>query len=122
MPTIMQPGTVVITSIRDPLATFRSVYNYFYYGRREGKLPTCDKPCWKEPFISFLGGREKVEIEEFLDLLPFVFNASHTRNFRSRNYQAFEMGLDHLNDDDQYIQKELKRLDQQFDLATLGFK
>jgi len=66
-------------------------------------------------------GREKVEIEEFLDLLPSVFNASHTRNFRAKNYQAFEMGMDHLNDDDDYINGMLKTLDKQFDLGTLIF-
>ena len=74
-------------------------------------------PCWREPFRSFMGGREKVPIEEFLEKLPQVFNATHTRNFRAKNYQAFEMGLDHLNDDEDYINRELKRLDQQFDLG-----
>ena len=119
LPTIIQPGSAVITTIRDPLATFRSVYNYFYLGRAEGKNSKCDMPCWKEPFVTFLGGREKVPIEEFLDLLPQVFNNSHTRNFRAKNYQAFEMGLDHLNDDEEYIINELQRLDTQFDLGKL---
>ena len=119
LPTVMQPGTVVVTTIRDPLSTFRSVYNYFYLGRQEGKNSRCDMPCWKEPFKTFLGGREKVEIEDFIDLLPQVFNKTHSRNFRAKNYQAFEMGLDHLNDDDEYIINELQRLDTQFDLGKL---
>jgi len=75
-------------------------------------------PCWKEPFISFLDGEENVPIEEFLDLLPQVFNGSHTRNFRAKNYQAFEFGIDHLNDDDTYILNTLERLDKQFDLGN----
>ena len=65
IPTILQPGTVVITTIRDPLTTFRSVYNYFYLNR-EGKGSKCDMPCWKEPFSTFLDGEEGVPIEEYL--------------------------------------------------------
>ena len=117
MPEILPPGTRVFTSIREPLATFRSVYNYFYSTRASGKHSKCDMPCWKEPFVSFLGGREKVPVEQFLDDLPKVFDPKHTRSFRAKNYQAFEFGLDHLNDDDAYIRAELKRIDEQFDLG-----
>ena len=42
-----------------------------------------------------------------------------TRSFRSKNYQAFEFGLDHLNNDGNYILSELQRLDRQFDLVIL---
>ena len=118
LPTILQPGTVVLTTIRDPLSTFRSVYNYFYFNRID-KGSRCDMPCWKEPFISFMAGEKDVPVEEFPDLLPDVFDESHTRNFRAKNYQAFEFGLDHLNDDDEYIKRELQRLDEQFDLGLV---
>jgi hypothetical protein len=73
-------------------------------------------PCWKEPFLSFLG-REEVSIEEYLDVLPQIFDEKTTRNFRSKNYQSFEFGLDHLNDDEKYIQTEMKKLGKQFDLG-----
>ena len=55
----------------------------------------------------------------FSDLLPQVFDGSVTRSFRSKNYQAFEFGLDHLNNDGNYILSELQRLDRQFDLVIL---
>lgn len=74
-------------------------------------------PCWKEPFYTFLDGREKVSVGDFLDVLPDVFDMTHTRNFRAKNFQSFEFGMDHFNDDDSYIQKELKRIDEQFDLG-----
>ena len=122
IPSILEPGTVVLTTIRDPLTTFRSVYNYFYFERAPDKDSKCDMPCWKEPFISFVDGEENVPIEEFLDMLPSIFNATHTRNFRAKNYQAFEFGLDHLNDDESYINHELERLDKQFDLETVKNK
>jgi hypothetical protein len=69
-------------------------------------------PCWGEPFRSFNNGREDLPIGEYLDNLPKLFNASETRNFRSKNYQAFEMGMDHLNDNTASILRNLKRLDQ----------
>ena len=75
-------------------------------------------PCWKEPFFTFLNGTERLPIEQFIDILPDVFNGSQGRSFRTKNYQSFEMGLDHLNDDDEYIQTQLKRVDEQFDLGT----
>ena len=66
-----------------------------------------------------MNGREKVPIEEFLESLPSVFNGSHTRNFRAKNYQAFEFGLDHLNDDQNYINTQLEKIEKQFDLVII---
>ena len=60
-------------------------------------------PCWHQPFYTFNGERKFVPLGEFMDLLPETFDTKVTRNFRARNYQAFEMGMDHLNDDDEYI-------------------
>ena len=62
---LLEEGTVRVTSIREPLSCFRSVYNYFYLNR-EGKGSKCDMPCWKEPFSTFLEGEEGVPIEEYL--------------------------------------------------------
>ncbi|CAG5112986.1 Oidioi.mRNA.OKI2018_I69.chr2.g7138.t1.cds [Oikopleura dioica] len=112
-------GVASVTTIRDPETTFRSVYNY-YYLNHAGKVSKCDMPCWGEPFRSFNNGREDLPVGEFLDNLPKLFNASETRNFRSKNYQAFEMGMDHLNDNTAYILRNLKRLDQHnFDFVVL---
>jgi hypothetical protein len=120
IPTILQPGTVVVTTIREPEATFRSVYNYYYFDKGDKDQKCSDVACWKQPFKKMLGNREKVPIEEFLDLLPKIFDEKIGQNFRAKNYQSFEMGLDHLNNDEEYISTELERLDTQFDLGN-GF-
>ena len=65
-------------------------------------------PCWHYPFYQLTNGRFKVPIGEILELLPEAFDPQATRNFRVKNYQSFELGLDHLNDDDDYIQKSLR--------------
>ena len=61
---------------------------------------TCDMPCWNWPFYKMLGRRKDVPITEFLDKLPDVFDPTISRNFRAKNYQSFELGLDHLNNND----------------------
>ena len=69
---------------------------------------SCDAPCWHEPFDTFLDGRSKVSISDFWDAMPGRWDPHVTRNFRARNYQSFELGMDHLNDDDDYIQGGLQ--------------
>lgn len=76
-------------------------------------------PCWNWPFYEMLGNRKDVPINEFLDNLPNVFNANISRNFRTKNYQSFELGMNHLNDDDNYIMEKLHQIDEQFDLIIL---
>ena len=76
-------------------------------------------PCWHWPFYEMLGYEKEVPIGEFLDQLPTVFSPNISRNFRTKNYQSFELGMDHLNDDDDYINESLQKLDDQFDLIIL---
>ena len=49
-----------------------------------------------------------MSITDFWDAMPGRWDSSVTRSFRARNYQSFELGMDHLNDDDGYIQGGLK--------------
>ena len=115
---LLEPGTIRVTSIREPLSCFRSVYNYFYYGVKKSNA-SCDMPCWHQPFYTYVGERKLVPIGEFIDLLPDQFDPTVTRSFRAKNYQSFELGLDHLNDDDDYINSSMERLGDQFDLVIL---
>ena len=76
-------------------------------------------PCWHHPFIEITNGQYNYSITDFIDLLPSRFDPSATRNFRVKNYQSFELGLDHLREDDEYINRSIKTLSQQFDLIIL---
>ena len=62
---------------------------------------------------------KNVSIGDFLEGLPRTFNRNITRNFRAKNYQSFELGMDHLNDDKDYWNKMFRKLDDQFDLIIL---
>ena len=74
------------TTIRNPLSTFRSAYNYFFHGKSQ----RCEFGCWGYPFKQFFANSPNQEessfptIEEFLDILPTVFNASTPFSFRAR--------------------------------------
>ena len=76
-------------------------------------------PCWHQPFVQITNGQYNYSIADFIDLLPTNFDPTATRNFRVKNYQSFELGLDHLRDDDEYINQSIKTLSQQFDLIIL---
>ena len=69
----------------------------------------CSAACWGEPFTTFLNGREKAPITDFWDKMPENWDPTVSSNFRARNYQSFELGLDHLNDNDDYIQDSLPK-------------
>jgi len=126
-------STAIFTTIRNPLTCFESVYEYFYYKRnvstsfklrsltkfQKNLNPTCDSPCWNRPFYKFNGDRLGIPIGEFLDNLPASFDPTASSNFRAKNYQSFELGLDHLNDNPAYIRSQLERLEQQFDLVII---
>ena len=99
---LLAPNTIRITSIREPLSCFRSVYNYFYY-QLEGDNFPCDSPCWYEPYMTFMNGNKYVPFPEYLNMLPDVFDGEKAHSYRSSNYQAFEMGMDHLDNDAMYI-------------------
>ena len=79
----------------------------------------CDSPCWNRPFYQFNGNRLGISTGEFLDNLPENFDPMASRNFRAKNFQSFELGLDHLNDNPAYIKSQLERLETQFDLVII---
>ena len=76
-------------------------------------------PCWNYPYYEMLGNQKNVSIHEFLERLPSIFNTDINRNFRAKNYQSFELGFDHLNDDDEYIEEMIQIIDEQFDLIII---
>ena len=48
---LLEEGTIRVTSIREPLSCFRSVYNYFYARMKQTNTISCETPCWHYPFI-----------------------------------------------------------------------
>ena len=42
---ILEPGTLRVTSVREPLDMFRSTYNYYYFEHRETSDRLIEKQC-----------------------------------------------------------------------------
>ena len=61
------------------------------------------KTCKNDP--------KKVPIGEYLEYLPENFNPQAGHSFKTKNYQSFELGLDHLNNNEDYIKSSLKTLE-----------
>ena len=60
-----------------------------------------------------------MSVDDFIDILPDKFNSKLPLNYRVKNWQAFELGMDHLNEDPEYVRQSLARLEKQFDLVLL---
>ena len=71
------------------------------------------------PFSLIADGQSDMNIDDFIDILPDRFNANMPLNYRVKNWQAFELGMDHLNEDPDYVRESLARLDKQFDLVIV---
>ncbi|CAG5112934.1 Oidioi.mRNA.OKI2018_I69.chr2.g7097.t1.cds [Oikopleura dioica] len=120
LPPILDPNRAKVktfTTVREPLATFRSTYNYFYKNSNN-----CEWACWGFPYNllfskvnKYANGKPNQTIEEFLDILPNTYDASIPFAYRS-----FELGMDfdRINDME-YVKESLARLDKQFDLVLI---
>ena len=120
MDEILEPDTVKITSIRQPLDMFRSTYNYYYYEHKNVKNieKICNSKCARVPFAQ-IAGRNDMKVDDFIAILSDKFDPKLPFNYRVKNWQAFELGMDHLNEDPIYIEESLKILERQFDLVIL---
>ncbi|CAG5103908.1 Oidioi.mRNA.OKI2018_I69.chr1.g994.t2.cds [Oikopleura dioica] len=108
-----------ITSIRDPLETYRSVFNYFYGAKRKGPHDKCDITCFGEPYWS-LTKNENLTIGEFLDDLDDIYTDEAPYAFRTKSIQAYEMGMELKKmDDPKYVRQSLIEMDKQFDLVII---
>ncbi|CAG5111183.1 Oidioi.mRNA.OKI2018_I69.chr2.g5515.t1.cds [Oikopleura dioica] len=116
----------IFTSVRDPLATFRSAFNYFYSSISKRVSDGCNVICWEAPFESIVRRsnstfeNEKPDINEFLSILPENYDAADGWNFRVRNLQSYEMGLDmDKMDDFLFVKQYFEKLDTQYDLVLI---
>ena len=109
----------IFTSIREPLAVFRSTLNFF---NREEMVNACQFACWEEPYRSLLGKSPKnATVGEVLESMPEKFNFTLPQFFRLSNMQSFELGLSHEKmHDSEYVAEKLLELEKQFDLVILA--
>ena len=81
----------------------------------------CTVGCWGAPFRSIVG-KLNVSAAEYLDVVEKKgLPADETTPwlFRAKNFQGFELGMDHNNFDIKYIYDEILRLDDIFDLVMV---
>ena len=71
------------------------------------------------PYVQIADGRSDMDVDDFIAILPQKFNSTMPLNYRVKNWQAFELGMDHLNEDPDYVRKSLEQLDEQFDLVLV---
>ena len=63
--------------------------------------------------------RTKVEPGEYLDLLESKYDPNAPWSFRTRNFQAFEMGIDDRITDNDEIFNSIQKLVKEFDLILI---
>ncbi|CAG5106176.1 Oidioi.mRNA.OKI2018_I69.chr1.g2724.t1.cds [Oikopleura dioica] len=93
---VTHDDTIFLTSIREPLSHYKSVFDFFYgsYKRESGMVDhACNLACEGQPFLAMLG-KAGEHFEKYMDCIPECYNASLPWSFRARNFQTFEMGLD----------------------------
>ena len=57
---------------------------------------------------TILNGRLNVTVGDFLEQLDKKFDPEVNWIFRTRNFQAFELGLDYMNDSQEYLREQIK--------------
>ena len=143
---LMEPGTKVITTIRQPISFLHSSYNYFY-GKYEdvqsqeshinlmfdcniidmilyipvesGRRMGCDVSCNGVPYFEINQNQSQVPVNIFLDNLDRNFNPDAPYSHRVQNFQSFEMGMDEKITDETQMRVELQRLIDRFDVIVL---
>ena len=114
---MMPKNTRYVSIVREPWSNFQSSFHFFH--------TYCDmKPgnglqaCFIYPYFHIAKGR-KITFEEYLKVVFDELNASIPWFFRSKNYQAFDLGLDPLLDNDTEIDKAIRQLGAEIDLMLI---
>ena len=123
---LFNDDAIFVSSVREPESFFRSVYQYFYQrweSENAVRNRKCGFVCWGMPFAAMLATNGTLKFgvspNEFLDLLPTVFNEDTPWSFRAKNFQSFEFGLNNTRDDAEYIVEELAKLDKLYDFVAI---
>ena len=91
-----------VTILRSPAEQFESAFGYFELGKYIGL------------------GNAKNPLESFMERPQFFVKRKFTAWYWARNGQLYDLGFDHVHDDDsKVIQQTIQRLDREFDLVLL---
>jgi len=97
-------NSLFITILRDPVHQFESGIGFF----RD----------W--PFQQWLNDTPRAQLlDKFMENPNFYYNTSTPWNFRAKNYMSFDLGLNHLNTDQQYIDWAIQYIGTIFDLVMI---
>lgn len=118
---VFPSDTIYLTVIREPLSHFESTFNFFY--TRHHTLASAssrqnDLCCWGMPFANVSGWNSNAV--DYLRQAPDNWNKDIPWAGRGRNFQAFELGWDVDNSDDEYIQDQLKMMENDFHLVMIS--
>ena len=102
------PGTVFISSIREPYSLFLSTFNFFYYRNETNR---CNTECLGEPFKTFFDGETGRLPDELFDILEEKFSDDIPWSFRCKNYQSFELGFENGDDPDEFVAQTASHID-----------
>lgn len=98
---ILNPQSVKITVLRDPVKNFESVWGFFR----------------DYPFLQWLG--EDRILNKFLEAPAKYYDTSTPWYFRAQNYMAFDLGLDFEDNSPAYIRKAIDIMESRFGLVLL---
>ncbi|XP_076816256.1 galactosylceramide sulfotransferase-like [Clavelina lepadiformis] len=113
----MDKNTKYISIVREPWYQFQSSF-HFYYTCPRSKKTFLSTGCYVYPYIEIAKGKE-LSLFEYFNLAYENLNSSIPWFFRSKNYQAFDLGLDPMLDDDEEIEIQVQRLSSQIDLMMI---
>ncbi|XP_076818638.1 galactose-3-O-sulfotransferase 2-like isoform X2 [Clavelina lepadiformis] len=118
----------VFTIIRQPWAQFQSSFN-FYYGKHmpgEGLSELKVKVekqlqanCFLYPYLHIAEGRN-IDVLEYSDLAFENLHQNIPYFFRSKNPQAYDLGLDPYLEDEEEMKKNIAILDSGIDLVMIN--
>ena len=98
---VLNPDSVKITVLRDPVKNFESVWGFFR----------------DYPFLQWLG--EDRILNKFLEAPEKYYDRSTPWYFRAQNYMAFDLGLDFEDNSPAYIKKAIQVMEKRFGLVLL---
>ncbi|CAK8688574.1 unnamed protein product [Clavelina lepadiformis] len=119
---VMPRRTRVFTIIRNPWGQFQSSFNFFYAWLFEEAWRlgfSLGDNCFIYPYLYIASGRN-IDVLEYLDLVYENLNPQIPFFFRSKNPQAFDLGVDPNTEDEEEIKREIEKLDAGMDLVMIN--
>ncbi|XP_076820746.1 galactose-3-O-sulfotransferase 2-like [Clavelina lepadiformis] len=120
---IMPKRTRVFTIIRQPWKQFQSAFNYYYaknfFEEEWREKKQLEANCFLYPYLHIAEGRN-IDVLEYFDLAFENLDQNIPYFFKSKNPQAFDLGLDSNLEDEEEIKKNIEILDSGIDLVMIN--